>query len=81
MSVQTTTVRPGDPSAEDTRAITQRGVLERLADPYLTDHDRWVLGQFARFLAGEAPGPDPRAARPRPSRGATLFSRVRRAKL
>jgi hypothetical protein len=43
------------------------GVLERLADPYLTDHDRWVLGQFARFLSGRAPEPDPRVLVRRPT--------------
>ena len=41
---------------------TRRDVIARLADPYLTDHDRWVLGQFASFLGGQAPGPDPRVA-------------------
>ena len=45
---------------EDYR-VTRRGVVERLADPYLTDHDRWVLRQFARFLEGRVPEPDPRA--------------------
>lgn len=58
---------------------THRGIIDRLADPYLTDHDRWVLGQFAIFLSGATPGPDPRAARPQPVR--TLYSRVRRATL
>ena len=46
-------------------AVTRLGVVERLADPYLTEHDRWVLRQFARFLAGITPGPDPRVARAR----------------
>lgn len=46
---------------EEARLLTHRGVIERLADPYLTDHDRWVLGQFARFLDGRAPAPDRRA--------------------
>jgi hypothetical protein len=40
---------------------TRRGLSERLLDPFLTDHDRWVLRQFARFLSGVAPEPDPRA--------------------
>jgi hypothetical protein len=40
---------------------TRRGIVERLADPYLTAHDQWVLRQFARFLSGYAPEPDPRA--------------------
>ena len=42
---------------------TRRGLSERLSDPYLTDHDRWVLRQFGRFLSGIAPEPDPRALR------------------
>jgi hypothetical protein len=46
-------------------AVTRLGVMARLADPYLTEHDRWVLGQFARFLAGMTTAPDQRAARPR----------------
>ena len=57
--------------------VTRYGVIERLADPYLTDHDRWVLRQFARFLSGKAPDPDPRAIRPRPVR--PTYSRVRRS--
>lgn len=43
--------------------VTRLGVVARLADPYLTDHDRWVLGQFARFLAGMTAAPDQRVAR------------------
>jgi hypothetical protein len=46
-------------------AVTRLGVVARLADPYLTEHDRWVLGQFARFLAGMTPAPDQPVARPR----------------
>jgi hypothetical protein len=38
-------------------AETRQGIVDRLADPYLTDHDRWVLRQFARFLEGIAPCP------------------------
>ncbi len=58
---------------------TRRGVVERLADPYLTEHDRWVLHQFARFLGGQTPEPDPRVkpAPPPPS----LYARVRRSTL
>ena len=67
-----------DHFAEHYRA-TRRGVTERLADPYLTDHDRWVLQQFASFLSGRTPGPDPRAIRSRPER--PLFSRVTRSTL
>lgn len=72
---------------EDPVRLTRRGVIERLADPFLTDHDRWVLGQFARFLDGRAPEPDPRAVRsPRsrqapPPSGSALPTRVRRANL
>jgi len=53
---------------DDALAATRLGVVERLADPYLTEHDRWVLRQFARFLAGVAPGPDPRVVRARATR-------------
>jgi hypothetical protein len=67
-----------DRFAEHYRA-TWRGVVERMADPYLTDHDRWVLQQFASFLSGRTPDPDPRAARSRPER--PLFSRVTRSTL
>ena len=49
-------------------AETQRGIAERLADPYLTDHDRWVLRQFAQFLSGVTPGPDPRVVPARSGR-------------
>ncbi len=67
----------------DSRLETRRGVVERLADPYLTDHDRWVLGQFVRFLDGQTPDPDPRVVpvRPEPARRTNqfLYSRVRRA--
>jgi hypothetical protein len=50
---------------EDELAAARHGVVARLADPYLTEHDRWVLGQFERFLAGVTPSPDPRVARDR----------------
>ena len=53
---------------DDALAVTRLGVVERLADPYLTDHDRWVLRQFAQFLAGVAPAPDPRVVRARATR-------------
>jgi hypothetical protein len=52
----------------DPVAVTQQGIVERLADPYLTDHDRWVLRQFARFLGGVAPEPDPRVVPVRSAR-------------
>ncbi|MEX1296130.1 MAG: hypothetical protein AB1Z67_08160 [Candidatus Limnocylindrales bacterium] len=42
---------------------TRESIVERLADPYLTDHDRWVLRQFGRFLSGIAPEPDRRVGR------------------
>jgi hypothetical protein len=58
---------------------TRSGIIERMADPYLTDHDRWVLQQFARFLDGSTPDPDPRVERPRPER--PLFARVTRSTL
>jgi len=65
--------------AEDIRLVTHRGIIQRLADPYLTDHDRWVLGQFARFLEGSAPDPDPRVVPTRSTR--PLHSRVRGSSL
>ena len=49
--------------AEDIASATRRGISQRLSDPHLTDHDRWVLRQFGRFLSGIAPEPDPRAPR------------------
>jgi hypothetical protein len=57
--------------------VTHSGVVERLADPYLTEHDRWVLLQFARFLSGQAPEPDPRVAPRQPV--PPVFTRVRRS--
>lgn len=36
-------------------ADTRRHLSERLSDPYLTDHDRWVLLQLGRFLSGIRP--------------------------
>ncbi len=75
-----TSFRPiDDEPTEDPRLTTRRGVIERLADPYLTDHDRWVLGQFARFLEGQAPDPDPRVVPARATR--PLYSRARRVNL
>jgi hypothetical protein len=65
--------------SSDRYRTTRRGVIERLADPYLTEHDRWVLRQFARFLSGQAPEPDPRVTPSRPER--PLFTRVRRSTL
>ena len=43
--------------------VTRQSIAERLADPFLTDHDRWVLRQFGRFLSGIAPEPDLRVTR------------------
>lgn len=62
--------QPHGGAAADTGAraaldLTRQGVADRLADPYLTEHDRWVLRQFASFLGGVAPNPDPRARRTR----------------
>ena len=62
MSSQSNTSRRNGRSQEEI-ASTRRGISERLSDPYLTAHDRWVLQQFARFLSGIAPDPDPRAVR------------------
>jgi hypothetical protein len=46
-------------ACEDILTATKRGVSERMADPYLTDHDRWVLRQFANFLSRLTPNPYP----------------------
>jgi hypothetical protein len=62
MSAQTDVDDTLEGGGQDALAETQRGIVERLADPYLTDHDRWVLRQFALFLSGTTPGPDPRMA-------------------
>ena len=66
-------------SAGDAIVLTRQGLDERLSDPYLTEHDRWVLRQFARFLAGVAPEPDPRVVavrEPRPLRPCGRWTRV-----
>lgn len=39
----------------------RRDLAERLTDPCMTEQDRFVLRQFAKFLSGVAP--DPRPAR------------------
>jgi hypothetical protein len=87
MSVHPTAATFDQVQGEDRYRATHRGVVERLADPYLTDHDRWVLRQFAHFLSGRTPEPDPRAVRAlaatrarRPLR-AGLYPRVRPATL
>ena len=79
MSVQTSAIRPTGHPERNIILATHRGVIERLGDPYLTDHDRWVLGQFARFLSGETPEPDPRVRQTHPTR--PLYRRVRSATL
>jgi hypothetical protein len=61
MSIQPSSSRNDGRGGEDILSATRRGVSERLSDPYLTDHDRWVLGQFRRFLGGMVPEPDPRS--------------------
>ena len=68
MSAQPDALRINDHQGEDLLALTRRGLMERLTDPYLTDHDRWVLQQFACFFSGATPEPDPRVARIRPER-------------
>jgi len=75
------TAQPGAlPATTKLMLTTRHGVIARMADPYLTDHDRWVLRQFARFLSGVAPDPDPRVTRrARPER--PLHARVRRSSL
>ncbi len=62
MSIEPNGPHAGTPEFEDIVSITRRGVSARLSDPYLTDHDRWVLQQFRRFLGGIAPEPDPRVS-------------------
>jgi hypothetical protein len=82
MSGQPDILQVIDQRHQETIVTTQRGVVARLADPYLTDHDRWVLRQFARFLGGRAPGPDPRVVRMPPVRPVRpLYTRVRRSNL
>lgn len=54
---------PDDQALHELFGSTRLGVVERLADPYLTSHDRWVLRQFAMFLSGVAPEPDLRGLR------------------
>ena len=63
MSSRTSDTDSNGGDLEDSVSATRRGLAERLSDPYLTDHDRWVLRQFGRFLSGIAPEPDPRAPR------------------
>ncbi|MEA2027076.1 MAG: hypothetical protein U9O18_10340 [Chloroflexota bacterium] len=75
MTAQTNAFR----TTNDRMLATRHGVIARLADPYLTDHDRWVLRQFAQFLGGVTPNPDPRVTRVRPER--PLYTRVRRSSL
>jgi hypothetical protein len=79
MSAKSILPQPPEPTGHGNLHATRRDVIERLADPYLTDHDRWVLRQFASFLGGQAPGPDPRVERRPVER--PLFSRARRATL
>jgi len=62
MSSQSKASRHNRWNREEVVSATTRGISERLTDPYLTAHDRWVLQQFAKFLSGTAPEPDPRAA-------------------
>ena len=79
MSPQTDVDDLTEGRGQDVLAETQRGIVERLADPYLTDHDRWVLRQFALFLSGITPGPDPRVAPARagqPLQRQTRWTRV-----
>lgn len=74
---QPTGYRSSDRRLKERYRVTHSGVVERLADPYLTEHDRWVLLQFARFLSGQAPDPDPRVATRRSP--TSMFTRVRRS--
>ena len=68
-----------DHPLEEHYRVTRDGVVERLSDPYLTEHDRWVQRQFAHFLGGQTPAPDPRVATRPPM--PVPFTRVRRSSL
>jgi len=61
MTAQSDAFEVTDRACEDALTATRRGVTERMADPYLTDHDRWVLRQFANFLGRLTPDPYPRS--------------------
>lgn len=74
---QPTGYRQAERPLEECYRVTRDGIIDRLADPYLTDHDRWVLSQFARFLSGQTPEPDPRVVARRPV--SPVFTRVRRS--
>jgi len=74
---QPTGYRQAERPLEECYRVTHDGIIERLTDPYLTEHDRWVLSQFARFLSGQAPEPDPRVAPRQPL--SPVFTRVRRS--
>jgi len=79
MTAKSTDQHPVGGPVQHSVEATRRDVIARLTDPYLTDHDRWVLGQFASFLGGQAPGPDPRVAPRLIER--PLCSRARRSTL
>jgi hypothetical protein len=50
--------------------VSARGsVAARMSDPYLTDHDRWVLQRFGDFLAAVTLAPDRRAISRQSERG------------
>ena len=61
MTTQSDAFGVTDGACEDILAATKRGVIERMADPCLTDHDRWVLRQFAYFLSRLTLDPNPRS--------------------
>lgn len=58
----TDTTRQGiepDHSIEEAIAMVRRQVDSRIEDPFMTAHDRWVLGRFADFLGALALPPRP----------------------
>ena len=61
MDSRTRSQPPEEGRIRELMASTRQGITARLSDPYLTEHDRWVLRQFDHVLAGSAPDPDPRA--------------------
>jgi hypothetical protein len=61
MDGQVTDPGVNDREDEELVSATRRSVAERLSDPYLNDHDRWVLRQFSRFLNGITGDTGPRA--------------------
>jgi hypothetical protein len=60
MTDQTRQSLDGAWTVDDAVVNTRRQLHQRLRDPWMTEHDLWVLGQFAKFFSGTTPDPDPR---------------------